>query len=101
MDLKDQCERLTVTCCELDGSVFEQVSMRDASIGDAALQSLRDSLSQQGLRPRAELQGSSQRMQFEMDQAETSLKNDNVAEARQHLDYAERALESLEKALNL
>lgn len=67
----------------------------------AALQSLRDSLSQQGLRPRAELQGSSQRMQFEMDQAEASLKNDNVAEARQHLDYAERALESLEKALNL
>jgi serine/threonine-protein kinase len=67
----------------------------------AALQSLRESLSQQGLRPRAELQGSSQRMQFEMDQAEASLKNDNVAEARQHLDYAERALESLEKALNL
>jgi hypothetical protein len=40
-------------------------------------------------------------MQFEMDQAEVSLKNDNVAETRQHLDYAERALESLEKALNL
>ena len=67
----------------------------------AALQSLRDSLAEQGLRPRAELQGSAQRMQFEMDQAEVSLKNDNVAETRQHLDYAERALESLEKALNL
>jgi hypothetical protein len=67
----------------------------------AALQSLRESMAQQGLRPRAELQGSAQRMQFEMDQAEVSIKNDNVTETRQHLDYAERALESLEKALNL
>ena len=60
----------------------------------AALDSLRESMAQQGLRPRAELQGSSQRMQFEMDQAEASLKHDNAAEAKQHLDYAERALES-------
>ena len=67
----------------------------------AALQSLRDSMAQQGLQPRAELQGSAQRMQFEMDQAEAALNSNNVAEARQHLDYAERALESLEKALNL
>ena len=55
----------------------------------------------EGLQPRAELQGSAQRMQFEMDQAEAALNSNNVAEARQHLDYAERALESLEKALNL
>jgi len=67
----------------------------------AALESLRESMAQQGLRPRAELSGSAQRMQFEMDQAEAALKNDSVADAKQHLDYAERALESLEKALNL
>ena len=67
----------------------------------AALQSLRESMAQQGLRPRAELQGSSQRMQFEMDQAEAALNSGSVAQAKQHLDYAERALESLEKALNL
>ena len=66
-----------------------------------ALQSLRESMAQQGLRPRAELQGSAQRMEFEMDQAEAALKNDNLAQTRQHLDYAERALEALEKALNL
>lgn len=67
----------------------------------AALQSLRESMAQQGLRPRAELQGSSQRMQFEMDQAEAALNSNNVGQAKQHLDYAERALEALEKALNL
>ena len=67
----------------------------------AALQSLRESMAQQGLRPRAELQGSSQRMQFELDQAEAALNSGSVAQAKQHLDYAERALESLEKALNL
>ena len=65
------------------------------------LQSLRESMAQQGLRPRAELQGSAQRMEFEMDRAEAALKSDNVAQTRQHLDYAERALEALEKALNL
>lgn len=67
----------------------------------AALQSLRESMAQQGLRPRAELQGFQQRMQFEMDQGEAALNSSNPAQARQHLDYAERALESLEKALNL
>ena len=67
----------------------------------AALQSLRESMAQQGLRPRAELQGSSQRMQFEMDQAEAALNSGSVGQAKQHLDYAERARESLEKALNL
>jgi serine/threonine-protein kinase len=67
----------------------------------AALQSLRQSMAEQGLRPRAELQGASQRMDFEMDQAEAALNGNNAASARQHLDYAERALESLEKALNL
>lgn len=77
-----------------------QLAQRIAT-AQAALQSLRESMSQQGLRPRAELQGASQRMQFEMDQAETSLNGNNVAGARQHLDNAERALESLEKALNL
>jgi serine/threonine-protein kinase len=67
----------------------------------AALQSLRESMAPQGLRPRAELQGFAQRMQFEMDQGEAALNGNNAAQARQHLDYAERALESLEKALNL
>jgi hypothetical protein len=67
----------------------------------AALQSLLESMAQQGLRPRAELQGFQQRMQFEMDQGEAALNSNNPAQARQHLDYAERALESLEKALNL
>ncbi|HEU0122894.1 MAG TPA: protein kinase [Bryobacteraceae bacterium] len=67
----------------------------------AALQSLRESMASQGLRPRAELQGFAQRMQFEMDQGEAALNGNNAAGARQHLDYAERALESLEKALNL
>lgn len=67
----------------------------------AALQSLRESMAQQGLRPRAELQGFQQRMQFEMDQGEAALNGNNPAQAKQHLDYAERALESLEKALNL
>jgi len=67
----------------------------------AALESLGESMAAQGLRPRAELQGSAQRMQFEMDQGEAALKSANVAETRRHLDYAERALEALEKALNL
>ncbi|MBI2688545.1 MAG: protein kinase [Acidobacteria bacterium] len=67
----------------------------------AALQSLRESMASQGLRPRAELTGSAQRMQFEMDQAEAALNGNNVAQGKQHLDYAERALEALEKALNL
>jgi len=67
----------------------------------AALQSLRESMAQQGLRPRAELQGNAQRMEFEMDRAEAALQGNNPAQARQHLDYAERALEALEKALNL
>jgi eukaryotic-like serine/threonine-protein kinase len=66
-----------------------------------ALQSLRESMAQQGLRPRAELQGNAQRMEFEMDRAEAALQGNNAAQARQHLDYAERALEALEKALNL
>lgn len=77
-----------------------QMAQRIAT-AKAALQSLRESMAQQGLRPRAELQGSSQRMQFEMDQAESALNSGNVSQAKQHLDYAERALESLEKALNL
>jgi serine/threonine-protein kinase len=77
-----------------------QMAQRIAT-AKTALQSLRESMAQQGLRPRAELQGSSQRMQFEMDQAEAALSAGDVARARQHLDYAERALESLEKALNL
>ena len=67
----------------------------------AALQSLRESMAQQGLRPRAELQGHAQRMEFEMDRGEAALQGNNPAQARQHLDYAERALEALEKALNL
>ncbi len=67
----------------------------------AALQSLRESMAQQGLRPRAELQGNAQRMEFEMDRAEAALRGNDPAQARQHLDYAERALEALEKALNL
>lgn len=67
----------------------------------AAYQQLRESMAQQGLRPRADLQGSSQRMQFEMDQAEAALNSGNVGQAKQHLDYAERALEAMEKALNL
>jgi hypothetical protein len=71
------------------------------STAKAALQSLRESMAQQGLRPRAELQGSSQRMQFEMDQAEAALNSGSVGQAKQHLDYAERALEAVEKALNL
>ena len=77
-----------------------QMAQRIAT-AKAALQSLRESMAQQGLRPRAELQGSSQRMQFEMDQAEAALNSGSVSQAKQHLDYAERALESLEKALNL
>ena len=67
----------------------------------AALQSLRESMAEQGLRPRAQLQGSAQRVQFEMDQAEAALNSNNAVQGRQHLDYAERALEALEKALNL
>ena len=66
-----------------------------------AFQQLRESMAQQGLRPRADLQGSAQRMQFEMDQAEAALNSNNPAQAKQHLDYAERALEAMEKALNL
>ncbi len=77
-----------------------QMAQRIAT-AKAALQSLRESMAQQGLRPRAELQGSSQRMQFEMDQAEAALNSGSVSQAKQHLDYAERALEALEKALNL
>ncbi len=77
-----------------------QMAQRIAT-AKAALQSLRESVAQQGLRPRAELQGSSQRMQFEMDQAEAALNSGSVGQAKQHLDYAERALEALEKALNL
>lgn len=77
-----------------------QLAQRIAT-AQAALQSLRESMAQQGLRPRAELQGASQRMQFEMDQAESALNGNNPAGARQHLDNAERALEALEKALNL
>jgi len=77
-----------------------QMAQRIAT-AKAALQSLREGMAQQGLRPRAELTGSAQRMQFEMDQAESALNSNNPAQARQHLDYAERALESLEKALNL
>lgn len=67
----------------------------------AAYQQLRESMAQQGLRPRADLQGSTQRMQFEMDQAEAALNSGNAGQAKQHLDYAERALEAVEKALNL
>jgi hypothetical protein len=40
-------------------------------------------------------------MQFEMDQAEALLNANDAVQAKQHLDYAERALEALEKALNL
>lgn len=71
------------------------------STAKAALQSLKESMSQQGLRPRAELTGSSQRMEYEMDQGESFLQKNDPAQAKQHLDYAERALEALEKALNL
>lgn len=71
------------------------------SVANAALQSLRESMASQGLRPRAELSGHAQRMQFEMDQAESALNGNNASSARQHLDYAERALEALERALNL
>jgi len=39
-------------------------------------------------------------MEFEMDQAEAALKNENVVQTRQHLDYVERAIEAIEKALN-
>jgi molecular chaperone GrpE (heat shock protein) len=77
-----------------------QMAQRIAT-AKAALQSLRESMAQQGLRPRAELQGSAQRMQFEMDQADAALNSGDAGKARQHLDYAERALEALEKALNL
>jgi eukaryotic-like serine/threonine-protein kinase len=77
-----------------------QMAQRIAT-AKAALQSLRQSMAQQGLSPRAELQGASQRMDFEMDQAEAALNGSNAGSARQHLDYAERALEQLEKALNL
>ncbi len=77
-----------------------QMAQRIAT-ANAALQSLRESMAQQGLRPRAELTGNAQRMQFEMDRAESALNGNDPGEARQHLDYAERALEALEKALNL
>ena len=77
-----------------------QMAQRIAT-ANAALQSLRESMAQQGLRPRAELTGNAQRMQFEMDRAESALNGNDAGEARQHLDYAERALEALEKALNL
>jgi hypothetical protein len=92
----------TVDRAALDGQRKRMVQMSQRIVtAKAALQSLRESMAAQGLRPRAELQGASQRMQFEMDQAEASLNASDPAQARQHLDYAERALETLEKALNL
>jgi hypothetical protein len=86
----------------LDGQRRRVIQMSQRIVtAKAALQSLRESMAAQGLRPRAELQGSSQRMQFEMDQAEAMLNANDAVQAKQHLDYAERALEALEKALNL
>lgn len=77
-----------------------QMAQRIAS-AKTAYNSLRESMSRQGLQPRAELASAQQRAGFEMDQAEAALTSGDLAGARQHLDYAERALEQLERALNL
>ncbi|MFN0107186.1 MAG: protein kinase domain-containing protein [Bryobacteraceae bacterium] len=98
----DAPEGPTVDRAALDEQRRRVIQMAQRIVSaKAALQSLRESMAQQGLRPRAELQGASQRMEFEMDQAEAALKGNNAVHARQHLDQAERALEALEKALNL
>jgi serine/threonine-protein kinase len=77
-----------------------QMAQRIAT-AKAALQSLQQSMAAQGLRPRAELTGASQRMHFEMDQADAALDRGRASDAKTHLDNAERSLEVLEKALNL
>ena len=77
-----------------------QMAQRYAT-AKTAYESLRQSMARQGLSPRADLGSSSQRVAFEMDQAEAALNSGNIDSAKQHLGYAERALEAMEKALNL
>jgi len=77
-----------------------QMAQRYAT-AKTAYESLRQSMARDGLSPRADLGSSSQRVGFEMDRAESALNSGNIDGAKQHLGYAERALEAMEKALNL
>ena len=70
-----------------------QMAQRYAT-AKTAYESLRQSMARQGLNPRADLDSSSQRVGFEMDQAEAALNGGNIDSAKQHLGYAERALEA-------
>jgi eukaryotic-like serine/threonine-protein kinase len=71
------------------------------SATQAAYKSLQQQMAQEGLRPRGDLGSLSQRVTFEMDEAEDALKNNDASQAGQHLDNAERALEQLEKFFRL
>jgi hypothetical protein len=65
------------------------------SIGNLARDMARD-----GHSPDSGITGSEQRMIYQMEQAESSLKQNNAAEAKRRLDGAERELERLEKRFN-
>lgn len=77
-----------------------QMAQRYAAT-QTAYKSLREQMAQEGLRPRTDLGSMSQRVAAEMDEAEDSLKQNDTAQAAQHLDNAERTLEQLEKFFRL
>ena len=81
------------------GQLNERLDLMSVRAGvvRTSLQNLARDQARTGLSPNAELVGNEQRMTYQMQQADLSLKQNNPAEAKRHLDAAERDLEKLEK----
>jgi hypothetical protein len=65
----------------------------------AAFQSLQKQQAASGLSPRSDMVAADQRLGYQLEQAETSMQQGDVAGARKRLDAAERDLEKLESFL--
>lgn len=76
-----------------------QMSIRVGTVR-TSLGNLARAQASQGLAPSGELVSTEQRMIYQMEQADASIKQNNAAEAKRRLDSAERELEKLEKRFN-